>query len=73
MADQLQGEVTLRNLQWKMYRKARCLARLAAVDEPTSAEVTQDPYRSIIEILSKLKVQATVFLFFVSQIFFPKS
>ena len=43
MADQLQGEVTLRNLQWKMYRKARCLARLAAVDEPTSAEVTQGP------------------------------
>ncbi|XP_060552819.1 kinesin-like protein KIF18A isoform X2 [Ruditapes philippinarum] len=37
-ADQLQQEIALRNLQWKMYRKQRCLSRLNTVDEPCNIE-----------------------------------
>ncbi|XP_052801091.1 uncharacterized protein LOC128231881 [Mya arenaria] len=38
VSEQLQGEVTLRNLQWKMYRKARSLSRIKVLDDPGSAE-----------------------------------
>ncbi|XP_053384514.1 kinesin-like protein KIF18A isoform X2 [Mercenaria mercenaria] len=36
--EQLQQEITLRNLQWKMYRKQRCLSRLNTVNEPCNIE-----------------------------------
>ncbi|KAH3877279.1 hypothetical protein DPMN_001142 [Dreissena polymorpha] len=36
--DQLQGEITLRSLQWKIYRRSRCLKRLATLDEAANVE-----------------------------------
>ena len=37
--EQINSEANLRELQWKMYRKERCLSRLAVLDEPGNNEV----------------------------------
>jgi len=40
LSEQLHGEISLRNLQWKMYRKQRCVSRLNMLKDPNAAEVS---------------------------------